>query len=58
MPLKRALDGGCPRCGERIFYQTASTELQIGEKLKWRCTTEDCDYTFVCIGGDIDSTTT
>ena len=57
MSLERELIEGCPHCGETTFYRAASTEIHLGEKVKWRCTGEDCDYAFVQIGSDIDSTT-
>jgi rubredoxin len=38
----------CPNCNEeKTFYRAASTELHIGQKIKWRC--PDCDYGFVQI---------
>lgn len=46
----------CPRCGGvRTFWRTASTELHLGEKTKWRC--PECDYGFILIDdeADIDS---
>ena len=47
----------CPYCGEeRTFYRAASTNLQLGEKVKWRCPV--CEYTFVRIGNAIDSSAT
>ncbi|WP_256684543.1 DUF7838 family putative zinc beta-ribbon protein [Halococcus qingdaonensis] len=44
----------CPVCDdERVFYRAASTMMHLGEKTKWRC--PDCDYGFVTIGEDVDS---
>ena len=52
VPLKRQFD--CPRCGEeRAFWKTASTEVHIGVKTKWRC--QNCDYGLVRIDGEVDS---
>ncbi|MFC6724240.1 hypothetical protein ACFQE1_07605 [Halobium palmae] len=48
------MEHDCPECGgSREFYRSASTTLHLGEKTKWRCT--DCDYGFVRIGDEIDS---
>lgn len=50
------LEHDCPRCGgPRTFWRTASTELHLGEKTKWRC--PECNYGFVRIDdeADIDS---
>jgi hypothetical protein len=52
------MEHDCPDCGEvRSFWKTASMELHLGEKTKWRC--EECDYGLVLIGGEggIDSST-
>lgn len=44
----------CPECGEtREFWLAASTNIHLGEKTKWRC--PECNYGFVLIGDDIDS---
>lgn len=44
----------CPDCGEeRTFWRAASTELHLGEKVKWHC--EECDYGFVKIGDAVDT---
>ena len=44
----------CPVCGgERTFWLTASTELHLGKKTKWRC--PDCDYGLVLIDEAVDS---
>ncbi|MFB6176894.1 MAG: hypothetical protein ABEI99_07085 [Halobaculum sp.] len=41
----------CPECGEeQTFWKTASMEVHIGEKTKWRCS--ECDYGFVLIDGE------
>lgn len=45
-------DADCPDCGVVTFYRAASTQLHLGEKVKWHCPT--CDYGFVQIDG-IDS---
>jgi len=48
MALEKEVD--CPDCGQsRSFYRTASTQLHLGEKVKWRC--PECDFGFVEIGG-------
>ena len=48
MPME--LDRSCPNCGEeKTFYRAASTELHLGQKVKWHC--PDCDYGFVTIDG-------
>ncbi len=47
-------DEFCPDCGEdRTFYRAASTELHLGEKVKWRC--PECDWGFVQIDGAVDT---
>lgn len=44
----------CPNCdGERTFWRVASTQVHLGEKVKWHC--EDCDYGFVRIDGEVDT---
>ncbi|WP_247728642.1 hypothetical protein [Halovivax limisalsi] len=49
------LEHECPDCGgEKVFYRAASTEVHLGEKVKWHC--PDCAYGFVRIDG-IDSST-
>ena len=51
------LDHDCPACGDtRTFYRAASTELHLGTKIKWRC--PECEYGFVTIGDDINSSVT
>jgi len=57
MSLEREVAAGCPRCGETTFYRAASTTIHLGEKIKWRCTGDDCDYTLVCIDGAVDTAT-
>jgi hypothetical protein len=45
-----------PRCGETLaFWKTASTELHLGRKEKWRC--PECDFGFVRIDGAVDTGT-
>lgn len=51
--MAQELDFDCPECGtERRFYRAASTNLHLGEKVKWHC--PECNYGFVRIDG-IDS---
>ena len=57
MALERELAAGCPRCGETTFYRAASTEIHLGEKVKWKCTGEDCRYAFVEIGDAVNTAT-
>lgn len=48
------LERHCPVCDEdRTFWLTASTELHLGEKSKYRCS--ECDHGFVRIDGDVDT---
>lgn len=48
------IEHDCPKCGgSQQFYRAASTTLHLGEKTKWRCT--ECDYGFVLIGSEVDS---
>jgi rubredoxin len=52
MSLERA--EYCPECGEeRTFYRAASTELHLGEKVKWRC--PECNWGFVVIEDVVDT---
>lgn len=45
----------CPQCGsEQTFTQAASTELNMGVKVKWRC--DNCGFQTVEIGTKIDTT--
>lgn len=47
-------DAECPRCGApRTFWRVASTEVHLGEKVKWRC--EECDYGLVRIDGAVNT---
>jgi rubredoxin len=49
-------DAYCPSCEtEREFYRVASTEVHLGTKVKWNCA--ECDYGFVRIDGDVDTST-
>ncbi|MCT9097402.1 hypothetical protein [Haloarchaeobius sp. HME9146] len=44
----------CPDCeDDETFYRAASTEMHLGEKVKWHCT--ECDYGFVKIDGNVDT---
>lgn len=48
------LEHECPECGEeRTFWRSAATNLHLGQKTKWVC--PECDYSFVRINGNIDS---
>jgi transposase-like protein len=49
------LHQNCPECGAETFYRSASTMVQLGEKVKWACT--DCDHGFVRIDGAVDTST-
>lgn len=52
--MSQELRHHCPNCEEeKTFYRAASTHLHLGLKTKWSC--PDCDYRFVLIDGDIDS---
>lgn len=52
--MARELEHDCPSCGQqRTFYRTAATNLHLGLKTKWDC--PECDFGFVMIDGDIDS---
>lgn len=52
--MSTELDRECPSCeSAQEFYLTASTKLHLGEKTKWVC--PECDFRFVKIDGDIDS---
>jgi len=54
IPMSLEMDHYCPVCEEtRSFWLTASTELHLGEKTKWRC--PECDYGLVLIGEGVDS---
>lgn len=55
--MSSELDRRCPSCGEdRTFYRCASTELHLGEKVKFRC--PDCSYGFVRIDDEVDTART
>ena len=44
----------CPDCGgEQTFWRVASTEMHLGEKVKWNC--GECDYGFVRIDETVDT---
>ncbi|MFW6018864.1 MAG: hypothetical protein ACOCPX_08580 [Halapricum sp.] len=44
----------CPSCGaQHSFIQVATTNLNIGEKTKWRC--QECGYRAVRIGSTVDT---
>ncbi|WP_323675743.1 hypothetical protein [Halorubellus sp. PRR65] len=48
------LEHYCPDCDDdRVFYRAASTTLHLGEKVKWHC--PDCDYGFVQVNGEVDT---
>lgn len=47
------LQRDCPECGAPEFYRAASTEMHLGEKVKWHCT--ECDYGFIKIDNTVDS---
>jgi len=52
--MSRELTHECPVCGtERSFYCAASTEVHLGEKVKWHC--PECDYGFVRIDDNVDT---
>lgn len=57
MSLEIELADGCPRCGETTFYRAASTKIHLGEKVKWNCAGDDCDYSFVRIGDAVNTAT-
>lgn len=51
------LEHDCPQCESTSFWRTGSTLVHLGEKVKWVCTGDDCDYGFVRIDGTVDSST-
>lgn len=52
--MSTATEHYCPECDtEREFYRAASTQVHLGEKVKWRC--PECDYGFVRIDGNVDT---
>lgn len=45
-----SMEHHCPECDStQEFYRSASTFIQLGTKVKWRC--PDCGYGFVRING-------
>jgi rubredoxin len=54
--MTETLEAYCPSCDAgRPFDRAASTELYLGTKTKWDCPA--CDYGFVRIGSDVDTST-
>lgn len=52
--MSQELEHACPNCETaKTFYRSASTNLHLGLKTKWQC--PDCEYAFVMVDGDIDS---
>jgi rubredoxin len=52
--MSRELTRDCPVCEtERSFYRAASTQVYLGEKVKWHC--PECDYGFVRIDDNVDT---
>jgi len=50
MPQNRS----CPSCGDNeSFTQVATTNLNLGEKTKWRC--DACGYRSIRIGSVVDT---
>ena len=47
------IERDCPHCDASTFYRSASTQTQLGQKVKWHCT--GCDYGFVRIDGAVDT---
>ncbi len=48
------LEHDCPVCsGPQTFYRAASTEMHLGEKVKWHCL--ECNYGFVRIDNTVDT---
>jgi predicted RNA-binding Zn-ribbon protein involved in translation (DUF1610 family) len=46
----------CPECGDTAtFYRAASTNVNAGLKIKWRCS--DCGFTTVEIEDLVDTAT-
>lgn len=44
----------CSRCGgTETFWKTASTEMHLGQKVKWDCT--ECSYGIVRIDDAVDT---
>jgi transposase-like protein len=54
--MTKQLEAYCPSCdAEQSFTRVASTELHLGTKTKWDC--PECDYGFVRIDGEVDTST-
>jgi ribosomal protein L37AE/L43A len=53
--MEQSLEHECPGCGAKTFTRIASTELHLGEKVKWSC--DECAYGFVRINGAVDTST-
>ena len=49
------LEHDCPHCDSTNFWRIASMRVGLGEKVKWECTGDDCDYRFVKINDVVDS---
>lgn len=49
------LEHECPHCESNSFWRIASTRVGLGQKVKWECTGDDCDYRFVKINSTVDS---
>jgi rubredoxin len=49
------LEHDCPECGGTEFWLTASTLVELGEKVKYDCS--NCEYGFVRIDGTVDTST-
>jgi transposase-like protein len=47
------IEQDCPHCDGSTFYRAASTQVQLGQKVKWHCT--NCEYGFVRIDGAVDT---
>jgi len=45
----------CPECGSSELYRAASTQVHLGEKVKYHC--RECSYGFVRIDGSVDTST-
>lgn len=54
MSMNREQD--CPACGDaESYYRAASTNLNLGLKIKWRC--GECGHTTVQINDVVDTAT-
>lgn len=52
--MAMTLEQFCPSCeSEQTFTQAATTTLNVGLKVKWRC--EECGQQTVQIGSEIDT---